>query len=115
MNVDCVRFKNRFGGSVLEEFKKMDGTTANCGDNLQDDTEVYDAATYESLPQFTNMPRCSILLRPALPLLLLERILVLLTLGAPPTLPSAAAAGGASEREPRLSYSYIGMYDDVCT
>ena len=71
MNVDCVRFKNRFGGSVLEEFKKMDRTTANCGDDLQDDAEVYDAATCESSPQFTNMPRCSILLRPATPLLLL--------------------------------------------
>ena len=45
MNVDCVRFKNRFGGSVLEEFKKMDRTTANCGDDLQDVTDVYDTTT----------------------------------------------------------------------
>ena len=105
MNVDCVQFKNCFGGSVLEEFKKIDRTTTNCGNDLQDNAEVYDAATCESSPQFTNMPRCSILLRPATPLLLLERILVLLTLGAPTLAPERG--GGSESGSP---YSYLEAY-----
>ena len=62
MNVDCVRFKNRFDESVLDVFELMYQTTANCGHDLQDDGEVYDVTTCQSWTQFINMLRCSILL-----------------------------------------------------
>ena len=48
MNVDCVRFKNRFGESVLEVFELMYQTTANCAHDLQDDGEVCDAIVCQS-------------------------------------------------------------------
>ena len=48
MNVDCVRFKNRFGESVLEVFELMYQTTANCVHDLQDDGEVCDAIVCQS-------------------------------------------------------------------
>ena len=57
-----VLFKNRFGRSVLEVFELMYQTTANCVHDLQDDGEVCDATVCQSCTQFTNMPRCSILL-----------------------------------------------------
>ena len=48
MNIDCDRFKNRFGDSVLEVFELMYQTTANCAHDLQDDGEVCDAIVCQS-------------------------------------------------------------------
>ena len=51
-----------FVGYALEVFEMMYQTTANCAHDLQDDGEVCDATVCQSCAQFTNMPRCSILL-----------------------------------------------------